>query len=206
MTIDRAIRDAMVAAIPRLRRFAVALADAQQADDLVQDTLLLACDKIRLFDGRSEMLPWLITILRNQFYSERRKRRREIEDVDGASAERLTTGPTQIAHAEHAELQAALLKLLRETREALQPSVTQAFHTRKQRKPAAVPSAPFAAACIALANLWPRSWASKVPPILRCLVFDVDLSGNNPQRTRGHHARIDYGFPSTGAIPSPTGT
>src|SRR5215475_10153614 len=135
MTIDRAIRDAMVAAIPRLRRFAVALADAQQADDLVQDTLLLACDKIRLFDGRSEMLPWLITILRNQFYSERRKRRREVEDVDGASAERLTTGPTQIAHAEHAELQAALLKLLRETREALQPSVTQAFHTRKQRKP-----------------------------------------------------------------------
>jgi len=119
MTIDRAIRDAMVAAIPRLRRFAVALADAQQADDLVQDTLLLACDKIRLFDGRSEMLPWLITILRNQFYSERRKRRREVEDVDGAYAERLTTGPAQIAHAEHADLRAALLKLPREMREAL---------------------------------------------------------------------------------------
>jgi len=119
MTIDRAIRDAMVAAIPRLRRFAVALANAQQADDLVQETLLLACDKIRLFDGRSEMLPWLITILRNQFYSEHRRRRREVEDVDGAYAETLTTGPTQIAYAEHANLRAALLKLPREMREAL---------------------------------------------------------------------------------------
>ena len=58
---------------------------------------------------------------------------------------------------------------------------------------------------IALANLWPRSWASKVPPILRCLVFDVDLSGNNPQRTRGHHARISIPGTSFGAISSRTG-
>ena len=83
MNMDRAVRDAMVAAIPHLRRFAVSLSGAQQADDLVQQTLLLACDKIRLFDARSKMLPWLVTILRNQFYSEHRKRRKEIEDVDG---------------------------------------------------------------------------------------------------------------------------
>jgi RNA polymerase sigma-70 factor (ECF subfamily) len=80
MNTDRAIRDAMVAAIPRLRRFAVALSNAQQADDLVQQTLLQAWDKIRLFDASSEMLPWLITILRNHFYSEHRKRQRELED------------------------------------------------------------------------------------------------------------------------------
>jgi RNA polymerase sigma-70 factor, ECF subfamily len=119
MNTDRAIRDAMVAAIPQLRRFALSLSGAQQADDLVQQTLLLACDKIRLFDARSEMLPWLITILCNQFYSEHRKRRREIEDVDGAYAEMLTTAPTQIAHVEHADLRAALLKLPKEMREAL---------------------------------------------------------------------------------------
>src|SRR5215471_6638983 len=78
MNTNRAIRDAMVAAIPPLRRFAVALSNAQQADDLVQETLLLACDKIRLFDARSDILPWLITILRNRFYSECRKRKREV--------------------------------------------------------------------------------------------------------------------------------
>ena len=65
MNTDHATRDAMVAAIPQLRRFAVSLSSVQQADDLVQETLLLACDKIRLFDGRSNILPWLITILRN---------------------------------------------------------------------------------------------------------------------------------------------
>src|SRR5262245_18654731 len=101
MNTDRAIRDAMVAAIPKLRRFAVSLANAQQADDLVQETLLRACDKIQLFDGRSEILPWLTTILRNQFYDEHRKRRREVEDVDGAHAATLTSNPVQIAHAEH---------------------------------------------------------------------------------------------------------
>jgi RNA polymerase sigma-70 factor (ECF subfamily) len=119
MNTDRAIRDAMVAAIPQLRRFALSLSGAQQADDLVQQTLLLACDKIRLFDARSEILPWLIAILRNQFYDERRKRRKEVEDVDGAYAATLTSSPTQIAHAEHAALRAALLKLPKEMREAL---------------------------------------------------------------------------------------
>jgi len=119
MSMDRAIRDAMVVAIPQLRRFAVSLANSQQADDLVQETLLRACDKIRLFDGRSEMLPWLMTILRNQFYTEHRKRRKEVEDVDGAYAARLTSNPVQIAHAEHADLRGALLKLPKEMREAL---------------------------------------------------------------------------------------
>src|SRR5262245_20172468 len=119
MNMEPAIRDAMVAAMPRLRKFAVSLSSAQQADDLVQETFLQACSKIHLFDSRSQMLPWLITILRNQFYSECRKRYREVEDVDGTYAETLVTGPTQIAHTEHQDLRAALLKLPNEMREAL---------------------------------------------------------------------------------------
>jgi RNA polymerase sigma-70 factor, ECF subfamily len=119
MNTDRAICETMIAAIPRLRRFAVSLAGVQHADDLVQETLLLAWDKINLFDARGEMLPWLIAILRNRFYDQRRRRRKEIEDVDGAYAQALTTGPTQIARAEHADLCTTLLKLPKEMREAL---------------------------------------------------------------------------------------
>ena len=119
MSMDPAVRDAMIAAIPRLRKFAVSLASAQQADDLVQETLLQACRKIELFDPESQMLPWLLTILRNQFYSEYRKRRREVEDVDGAYAEILVSEPTQVAHVQHQDLRAALLKLPDEMREAL---------------------------------------------------------------------------------------
>ena len=86
MNMQPAIRDAMVAAIPKLRRFAVSLAGRQQADDLVQQTLLQACSKIELFHSNGPLLPWLITILRNRFYSECRKRGREVEDVDGSFA------------------------------------------------------------------------------------------------------------------------
>jgi RNA polymerase sigma-70 factor (ECF subfamily) len=119
MNMDPAIRDAMIAAIPRLRKFAVSLAGAQQADDLVQETLLQACSKIRLFNPTSPMLPWLITILRNQFYSQYRKRRREVEDVDGAYAEALVVEPSQVTHAEHQDVRTALSKLPIEMREAL---------------------------------------------------------------------------------------
>jgi RNA polymerase sigma-70 factor, ECF subfamily len=119
MNMDPAIEDAMVAAIPGVRRFAVSLAGAQQADDLVQQTLLKACSKIRLFELRSEILPWLIAILRNQFYDECRKRGREVEDVDGNFAQTLVTGPDQAAHAELRDLQAHLQKLPKEMRQTL---------------------------------------------------------------------------------------
>jgi len=119
MNMQPAIRDAMIAAIPQLRRFAVRLAGPQQADDLVQQTLLQACSKIRSFDSTSPILPWLIVILRNQFYSECRKRGQEVEDVDGIYASTLVTGPNQIAHAELKDLDAALLKLPDEMREAV---------------------------------------------------------------------------------------
>jgi RNA polymerase sigma-70 factor (ECF subfamily) len=119
MNMQPGIRDAMIAAIPQLRRFAVRLAGRQQADDLVQQTLLQACSKIRSFDSTSPILPWLIAILRNQFYSEWRKRGREVEDVDGIYSSTLVIGPNQIAHAELKDLDAALLKLSDEMREAV---------------------------------------------------------------------------------------
>ena len=119
MNMQPAIRDAMVAAIPKLRRFAVSLAGAQQAEHLVQQTLLQACSKVRLFDSTSPLLPWLITILRNQFYSECRKRGREVEDVDGNHAKTLVTEPNLIAHAGLNYLNAALFKLPDEMREAV---------------------------------------------------------------------------------------
>ena len=119
MNMQPAIRDAMVAAIPKLRRFAVSLAGRQQADDLVQQTLLQACSKIRLFHSNGPLLPWLITILRNLFYSECRKRGREVEDVDGSFAKAQVTEPNQIAHAELKDLDTALLKLPDEMRQVL---------------------------------------------------------------------------------------
>ena len=46
MTVEPAIRDALLAAVPSLRAFAISLiGDAHRADDLVQDTIMRAWAK-----------------------------------------------------------------------------------------------------------------------------------------------------------------
>ena len=120
MEHDPSVRAAMLAAIPRLRAFAISLCRSpERADDLVQETLLRACANVAEFEPGTKIEAWLITILRNQYYSDWRKRRREVEDVDGIYAESLVTHPAQIAAAQHKELQAALAQLPDEMREAL---------------------------------------------------------------------------------------
>jgi RNA polymerase sigma factor (sigma-70 family) len=97
MTLAPDIRDAMLAAIPKLRAFAISLCrNGDQAEDLVQETLLSACTSIHSFKPGTHMSAWLSTILRNHFYSEWRKRRR-LESIDD-HAETMAAKPTQIAH------------------------------------------------------------------------------------------------------------
>ena len=64
MSTDPALRDAIVVAIPRLRRFAALLSDAQQADDLVPETLLRAGDD---WQAARKALVEQLTRLRDQF-------------------------------------------------------------------------------------------------------------------------------------------
>jgi RNA polymerase sigma-70 factor (ECF subfamily) len=64
-------RDAMVAEIPRLRRYARALTgDAQRADDLVQDTLERALVKWALWRTGSDLRAWLFAIMHNAFVNQ----------------------------------------------------------------------------------------------------------------------------------------
>ena len=120
MPLDLAARASMLAAIPGLRAFAMSLCrNPDRADDLVQETIMRACDNIGSFRPGTNMRAWLTTILRNRFYSEYRRRRREVEDVDGAHAATLMTLPDQVASLEHQELRAALARLPDEMREVL---------------------------------------------------------------------------------------
>jgi RNA polymerase sigma-70 factor (ECF subfamily) len=57
--------------------------------------------------------------LRNLFRSEYRKRRREVEDVDGSYAESLTSAPEQNSRLEIVEFRDALTLLPSEQRESL---------------------------------------------------------------------------------------
>lgn len=120
MTLDPTIRDGMLKAVPSLRAFAVSLSgNVDRADDLVQETLLRALANIHSFQPGTNLPAWLFTILRNQFRSEYRKRRREVEDADGKFSERLKAQPEQMAKVEFNELKGALAKLPDDQREAL---------------------------------------------------------------------------------------
>ncbi|NIZ12080.1 RNA polymerase sigma factor [Phaeobacter sp. HF9A] len=92
MTADP--RDEMIEHLGALRAFAMSLTrNAATADDLVQDTLIKAWTNIDSFQRGSNMRAWLFTILRNTFYSLRRKRQREVEDVDGSLSLALASKP-----------------------------------------------------------------------------------------------------------------
>ena len=117
--VEPSVRDMMLAAIPQLRAFAISLCgNADRADDLVQETLFRAWTHIDSYQPGS-MTAWLMTILRNVFRGEYRKRRREVADSDGSYAETLISQPTQIHRWELGELLQALAKLPLDQREAL---------------------------------------------------------------------------------------
>ena len=120
MPINESSRQALLSAVPNLRAFAISFCgDVGRADDLVQETLLLALANINSFQPGTNMPAWLFTILRNHFRSEYRKRQREVEDADGRYAETLKSPPEQHGRMEFLEFRAALAQLPSDQREVL---------------------------------------------------------------------------------------
>ena len=110
----------LLSVIPNLRAFAVSLCgNLDRADDLVQETLVKAWSNIDSFVEGTNLRAWLFTILRNIYYSEYRKRRREVADPDGAFAAKLATAPAQSGHMDLLDFRAALQQLPSDQREAL---------------------------------------------------------------------------------------
>lgn len=113
-------RDELIAAIPGLRAFGISLTGrSDRADDLVQETLMKAWKHHESFQAGTNLKAWLYTILRNEFYSQVRKRSREIEDADGAHASRMATPPEQHGHLDMSDLKTALAELPDDQREAI---------------------------------------------------------------------------------------
>ncbi len=117
---DTEWRNEVVAMIPALRAFAWSLShNGSDADDLVQDTLLKAWSKRDKFEPGTNLRAWLFTILRNTYYTQVIRRRREVRDETGEYANNMRTPPTQDWSIAMRALQAGLAQLPDEHREAL---------------------------------------------------------------------------------------
>jgi RNA polymerase sigma-70 factor (ECF subfamily) len=110
-------RAEIAAHIPRLRRYARALAgDSHRADDLVQDTLERALGKFHLWRRGSDLRAWMFAIMHNVFVNQL-KQRRELaleEDAEAALESAPRADPLEMR-----DLDAALRRLPAEQREVL---------------------------------------------------------------------------------------
>jgi RNA polymerase sigma-70 factor, ECF subfamily len=113
-------RDEVVGLIPALRAFAWSLShNRSDADDLVQETLIKAWSNREKFEPGSNLRAWLFTILRNTYYTNILRRRREVRDQDGEYAGALRAPATQDWSVAMHALQDALAELPPEHREAI---------------------------------------------------------------------------------------
>ncbi|MGZ5931444.1 MAG: sigma-70 family RNA polymerase sigma factor [Rhizomicrobium sp.] len=110
----------LLALVPFLRAFARSLTGRHEgADDLAQETLVKAWQSRASFVPGTNLKAWLFTILRNQFYSDRRRAWRQTP-WDSEAAERIPgTSGGQAWAAELSDTARALKALPIEQREAL---------------------------------------------------------------------------------------
>ena len=110
----------LVTLIPHLRAFARTLTgNAAAADDLAQDAMLKAWDARASFQMGTNMKAWTFMILRNQFYSDKRRSWRSTQ-LDQEAAERTLVAiddPSSPIALD--ELRLSIAKLPPEQREAL---------------------------------------------------------------------------------------
>jgi RNA polymerase sigma-70 factor, ECF subfamily len=120
MPLDPALQDAMLAAVPDMRAFALSLCRRRdRVDDLVQEALLRALANIGSFKAGTNMTAWLFTILRNNFLNEYRKGRHEVADVEGHFVGTMTSQPEQDMRLQLADFRNALAQLPDDQREAV---------------------------------------------------------------------------------------
>lgn len=110
----------ITACIPRLRRYARALAgDRAVADDLVQDTLERAWGRLHLWRSGSDLRAWLFTIMHNLYVNQIKSSSSEWNVQLKNRESELPVRATQEDHLEIRDLEAALRRLPDEQREVL---------------------------------------------------------------------------------------
>lgn len=117
---DADIRRQIAILLPDLRAFARFLVrDRVAADDIVQDSIVRALAATGQFQPGTNLKAWLFTILRNQFYEQGRRRKREVHALQSRFDTDLAVNPEQDARADITDLQQLIWRLSPLLREAL---------------------------------------------------------------------------------------
>ena len=117
---DAAFQSALVEIIPQLRAFARSLCrDAALAEDLAQDTVAKAWSSRASFTMGTNIKAWAFMILRNQFYSDKRRSWRSVALDQGVAEQTLMAVNNPAANMELDELRRAMSMIPDEQREAL---------------------------------------------------------------------------------------
>jgi RNA polymerase sigma-70 factor, ECF subfamily len=110
------------ASIPALRRYAWSLLrDTDDADDLVQDCLVRALDRVAADPAIAAVRPWLFTIMHNLFVSRWRTSRRRRVTMPGDAVENveIPVAPEQDDALARRDLLAGLDRLTEDQRQVL---------------------------------------------------------------------------------------
>jgi RNA polymerase sigma-70 factor (ECF subfamily) len=112
---------------PRLFSYAMSLTHhADQADDLVQQTMMKALVNKDKYEEGTNMIGWLITILRNEHYSIHRKRK-PVNDTDDKLAGLLVDAPKQEVHVQFSEMERVFEQMTPEHRRSLTLVIISGF-------------------------------------------------------------------------------
>ena len=114
------LRRQIGALLPDLRAFARFLArDRTAADDVVQDAVVRALAASAQFQPGTNLKAWLFAILRNAFYEQGRRRKRETEALQARFDEAEAAAPAQDARSDLTDLERLIWGLPPLLREAL---------------------------------------------------------------------------------------
>lgn len=103
-----------------MRAFARFLArDRTLADDLVQDALVRALGALHQYQAGTSLKAWVFTIMRNAYYEQGRRRRREVALDDATPPEGTQAAPDDSSRADLHDLQRLIWQLPPLLREAL---------------------------------------------------------------------------------------
>ena len=117
---EQMVTNDMVALVPQLHSFARSLTrDGVRADDLVQEALMRAIDNIERFKPGTNLKAWLFTIVRNEQYSQLRRRKFEAHGVDTSLLPEPSVPPDHDGKLELRDLNRALSSLSPGQRTAL---------------------------------------------------------------------------------------